>query len=146
MSARSKARKRALDVLYEADIRGSDPTVVLAGGIERRAQADEPALNAYVSELVEGVQAHRERIDEVLSSYSMGWTLDRMPAVDRCVLRIGAYEILWREDIPDSVAIAEAVALAQDLSTDESPSFVNGLLARVSEVKPRLDIHPDVRS
>ena len=146
MSARSKARKRALDVLYEADIRGSDPTVVLAGGIERRAQADEPALNAYVSELVEGVQAHRERIDEVLSSYSMGWTLDRMPAVDRCVLRIGAYEILWREDIPDSVAIAEAVALAQDLSTDESPSFVNGLLARVSEVKPRLDIDPDVRS
>ena len=146
MSARSKARKRALDVLYEADIRGSDPTVVLAGGIERRAQADEPALNAYVSELVEGVQAHRERIDEVLSSYSMGWTLDRMPAVDRSVLRIGTYEILWREDIPDSVAIAEAVALAQDLSTDESPSFVNGLLARVSEVKPRLDIEPDVRA
>lgn len=146
MSARSKARKRALDVLYEADIRGSDPTVVLAGGIERRAQADEPALNAYVSELVEGVQSHRERIDEVLSSYSMGWTLDRMPAVDRSVLRIGTYEILWREDIPDSVAIAEAVALAQDLSTDESPSFVNGLLARVSEVKPRLDIEPDVRA
>lgn len=146
MSARSKARKRALDVLYEADIRGSDPTVVLAGGIERRAQADEPALNAYVSELVEGVQTHRERIDEVLSSYSMGWTLERMPAVDRSVLRIGAYEILWREDIPDSVAIAEAVALAQDLSTDESPSFVNGLLARVSEVKPRLDIEPDIRA
>ena len=146
MSARSKARKRALDVLYEADIRGSDPTVVLASGIERRAQADEPALNAYVSELVEGVQTHRERIDEVLSSYSMGWTLERMPAVDRSVLRIGAYEILWREDIPDSVAIAEAVALAQDLSTDESPSFVNGLLARVSEVKPRLDIEPDIRA
>lgn len=146
MSARSKARKRALDVLYEADIRGTDPTDVLAGGIERRAQADEPALNAYVSELIDGVQAHRERIDEVLSSYSMGWTLDRMPTVDRSILRIGAYEILWRSDIPDSVAISEAVALAQDLSTDESPSFVNGLLARVSEVKSRLDLEPDVRA
>lgn len=146
MSARSKARKRALDVLYEADIRGTDPADVLAGGIERRAQADEPALNAYVSELIGGVQAHRERIDEVLSSYSMGWTLDRMPTVDRSILRIGAYEILWRSDIPDSVAISEAVALAQDLSTDESPSFVNGLLARVSEVKSRLDLEPDVRA
>lgn len=146
MSARSKARKRALDILYEADIRGTDPVAVLAGGVERRAQADEPALNAYVTELVEGVQAHRDRIDEVLSSYSMGWTLERMPAVDRSILRIGAFEILWRDDIPDAVAIAEAVTLAQDLSTDESPSFVNGLLARVSEVKSRLDVEPDVRA
>lgn len=143
MSARSKARKRALDILYEADIRGTDPTAVLASGIERRAQGDEPALNTYVTELVEGVQHHRERIDEVLSTYSMGWTLDRMPAVDRSVLRIGTYEILWRQDIPDSVAISEAVTLAQDLSTDESPSFVNGLLARVSEIKGRLDIEPE---
>lgn len=146
MSARSKARKRALDVLYESDIRGTDPLSVLADSVERRAQRDEPALNAYVTELVEGVQAHRARIDEVLSSYSMGWTLERMPAVDRSILRIGAFEILWRDDIPDAVSIAEGVALAQDLSTDESPSFVNGLLARLSEVKSRLDVESDVRT
>lgn len=138
MSARGKARKRAVDVLYEADIRGIEPIDVLAGQIDRRAGAGEPALNAYVSELVTGVQQHRERLDELLTTYAQGWTLDRMPAVDRAVLRIGAYEVLMCDDIPDAVAIAEAVSLAQSLSTDDSATFVNGLLGRLSELKPRL--------
>lgn len=142
MSARSKARKRALDVLYEADLRGLDAQSVLSTAVERRESGAEAPLNEYVTVLVEGVTSNRERIDELISTYSMGWTLDRMPAVDRSLLRIGAYEVLWRDDVPDAVAIAEIVALAQDLSTDESPTFINGLLARLSEVKARLQITP----
>lgn len=138
MSARSKARKRALDVLYEADIRGLAASDVLAATEQRRSDDGQASMNAYVAEVVDGVTAHRDYIDELLGSYSMGWTLDRMPAVDRAILRIGTYELLWRDDIPDAVAIAEAVSLAQELSTDESSSFVNGLLGRLLELKPRL--------
>jgi N utilization substance protein B len=89
------------------------------------------------------VTRHQSEIDDLLSSYSLGWTLERMPPVDRGILRIGVYEVLWRDDIPDAVAVAEAVALAVDLSTDESASFVNGLLGRVLEMKPRLSVTPD---
>lgn len=138
MSARSKARKRALDVLYEADIRALPAAAVLEATAARRAGEGQSALNPYVTELVDGVTEHRAHIDELLGSYSMGWTLDRMPAVDRAILRLGSFELLWREDIPDAVAISEAVALAQELSTDESASFVNGLLGRLAELKPRL--------
>jgi N utilization substance protein B len=134
VSARSKARKRALDVLYESDLRGVGAATVLA---ERVARAD-PPVNPYTSALVEGVTAHRERIDELLATYSVGWTLDRMPAVDRNILRLGTYELLWQDDVPDPVAVSEAVALARELSTDESPTFVNGLLARLFELKPTL--------
>lgn len=143
MSARSKARKRAVDVLYEADIRGLAPADVLAATEQRRADEGQAAMNAYVGQVVDGVTAHRDYIDELLGSYSMGWSLDRMPAVDRAILRIGAYELLWRDDIPDAVAIAEAVTLAQELSTDESSSFVNGLLGRLLELKPRLALGSD---
>lgn len=111
---------------------------VLQGQVDRREEAGDQALNAYVTELVTGVVEHQERIDELLSTYSQGWTLERMPAVDRSILRLGCFEIIWRDDIPDTVAISEAVALAQDLSTSESTSFVNGLLGRVAEVKPRI--------
>lgn len=138
MSARSKARKRALDVLYEADIRAITPAEVLAATAQRRADEGQSSLNEYVTELVDGVTAHQGYIDELLGSYSMGWTLDRMPTLDRCVLRLGAYELLWRDDVPDAVAISEAVHLAQELSTEESASFVNGLLGRLLELKPRL--------
>jgi transcription antitermination protein NusB len=138
MSARSKARKRALDVLYEADIRSIPAADVLAATQSRRSDEGQAALNEYVAQLVEGVLAHQAYIDELLGSYSMGWSLERMPAVDRAILRIGSYELLWRDDVPDAVAIAEAVQLAQDLSTDESSSFVNGLLGRLAELKPRL--------
>ena len=132
MAARSKARKRAVDVLYEADLRGTDAVATLA---DRVTMAD-PPVNEYTVELVEGVQAHRARIDEILAEYADGWTIERMPGVDRAVLRIGVYELLWREDIPSAVSIDEAVELAKALSTDESPRFVNGVLARVLRDAP----------
>ncbi len=127
-------------------MRQLEPLDVLATQTNRRASEGEPELNSYVTDLVQGVIANQERIDELLSTYSLGWSLDRMPAVDRSILRLSTYEVLYRDDIPDTVAISEAVALAQDLSTDESSSFVNGLLARLSEVKPRLGIEPVVVS
>lgn len=134
MGARSKARKRALDVLFEADQRRLDPLTVLA---DRRVSTEHPFPD-YAGELVEGVVEHREQIDELLSTYAQGWTLDRMPGVDRSVLRLGAWELIYNDDVPDPVAIDEAVELVRTLSTDESPSFVNGLLARLMEVKPTL--------
>ena len=133
-AARSKARKRALDVLFEADQRRLDPMVVLR---ERMGRA-EPPVPEYTVEIVEGVLAHQERIDELLSTYAQGWTLDRMPGVDRALLRLGAWELLYNDDVPDPVAIDEAVELARMLSTDESPAFVNGLLARLLQMKPSI--------
>ncbi len=138
MSARGKARKRALDILYEADIRGIPALEVLQSQVARRSEDGDPELNVYVSEIVHGVVEHGEYIDEVISTYSLGWTLPRMPAVDRSILRLACYEVLWNDDVPDAVVISEAVNMAQSLSTDESSTFVNGLLARISEVKSRL--------
>ena len=132
MGARSKARKRALDLLFEADQRGLDPVALVA----ERLPTAHPPISEYAIAVVEGVQTHRERIDELLATYAQGWTLDRMPGVDRIVLRIGAWEVLFNDDVPDAVAIDEAVELARLLSTDDSPAFVNGLLARLMEVKP----------
>ncbi len=136
MGARSKARKRALDVLYEAGQRDGDPVATLR---DRLALAD-PPVPEYAVELVEGVDAHRERIDELLATYAEDWTLERMPPVDLNVLRIGVYELLWCDDVPDEVALSEAVELATSLSTDESPRFVNGLLARLRSLKPSLTV------
>jgi N utilization substance protein B len=133
-TARGKARKRALDVLYEADLRGVDPVTTMA---VRLAQAD-PPVPEYTVELVEGVTARRARIDELIATYSEGWTLDRMPPVDRNLLRLAIFELLWCDSVPDAVAISEAVALATDLSTDESPRFVNGLLGRLQLLKAEL--------
>jgi transcription antitermination protein NusB len=133
MPARSKARKRALDILFEAELRGVPVLDVLA---ERTAPGSSPPVSAYAAELVRGVSAHAAPIDEVIAEYAEGWTLDRMPAVDRNVLRIGVYELLWGPDVPDGVAISEAVLLAGDLSTDASPAFVNGLLARIAGLEP----------
>jgi N utilization substance protein B len=132
--ARSKARKRALDVLFESDSRDSDAVTVLA---DRLAQSD-PPVPEYSVELVQGVEANRERIDELISSYAVGWTIDRMPAVDRNVLRLAIYELLWRDEVPDAVVIDEAVTLVSSLSTDDSPRFVNGLLSRLLDLKPTL--------
>lgn len=132
MAARSKARKRAVDVLYESDARGIGPVATLAA---RVALAD-PPVNDFTVELVEGVQANLERIDEILSDYAEGWTVARMPGVDRAVLRLGVFELLWRADVPAAVVIDEAVELAKSLSTDESPRFVNGVLARVLRDRP----------
>ncbi|WP_380175623.1 transcription antitermination factor NusB [Kineococcus sp. DHX-1] len=134
MAARRKARKRALEVLFEADQRRLAPLDVLRDKIQRA----DPPVGEYAVTLVEGVVAQQARIDEVLSTYSMGWTLDRMPAVDRALLRLGVWEILHAPDVPDHVAVSEAVEIAQELSTDESPKFVNGLLARIAELKETL--------
>jgi transcription antitermination protein NusB len=132
VAARSKARKRALDVLYESDVRGVDPLTTLG---ERISMA-EPPVSDYTAELVEGVRANLDRIDAILTEYAEGWTLARMPGVDRAVLRLGVYELLWRDEVPDAVAIDEAVELAKSLSTDESPRFVNGVLAHVLRDRP----------
>jgi transcription antitermination protein NusB len=136
VAARSKARKRALDVLYEADVRGVDALRTLAD----RVALAEPPVNDYTIELVEGVHAHRDRIDEILSEYAEGWAVERMPDVDRAILRLGVFELLWRDDVPDAVAIDEAVELAKSLSTDESPRFVNGVLARVVRDRPAAEV------
>lgn len=136
MAARTKARKRAVDVLFEADQRGTAPLEVLR---DRIAQpGTEAALPQYSVDLVEGVIGHAEQIDEILTTYSQGWTIARMPAVDRAVLRVGVFEILWNDEVPDAVAVDEAVELARSLSTDDSPTFVNGLLGRVVQLKPTL--------
>jgi N utilization substance protein B len=135
VSARTKARKRALDLLYEAEMRGLEPLALVG---ERLAEGGGPALPDYAVTLVEGVAARRERIDELLATYAVDWTLDRMPPVDRNLLRIGAWELLYADDVPDAVAISEAVELASTLSTDDSARFVNGLLARLLELKPSL--------
>jgi N utilization substance protein B len=132
--ARSKARKRALDILYESELRGRPRLTTLA---ERVAAAD-PPVNPYTIRLVEGVEEHAERIDELLDTYAEGWSLERMAPVDRNILRIGAFELLYADDVPDPVAISEAVRLAREYGGKESPAFVNGLLARLMELKPTL--------
>jgi len=134
MAARSKARKRALDILFESEARGVAPSVVL----DERVVAGDPPINEYTVALVRGVAEHAPRIDELLSSYAQGWSLERMPAVDRNALRIGIYEILYVDEIPDAVAVSEALSLVRDLSTDESPSFVNGVLGNIVRNKPAL--------
>jgi transcription antitermination protein NusB len=138
VAARSKARKRALDILFESEQRGL-PTLELL--TERQSLGEQP-VPQYAADLVRGVASHSERIDALISWNLVDWTLERMPAVDRNVLRLGVYELLWADDVPDGVAISEAVALAEDLSTDASPGFVNGVLSRLAAEKPTLDLDP----
>ncbi len=125
MSARSKARKRALDVLYASEMRNRSTVEAL------QQQAEDGPVNDYTVTLVEGVTEHRARLDEVISTYAQGWTLDRMPAVDRNVLRLATFEVLYVDDVPDAVAVSEALHLVRDLSTDDSPTFVNGVLGNI---------------
>ena len=134
MGARSKARKRALDLLYAADLRGESAIVTL----DRAVEEGSAPTNDYTVVLVRGVMEHQARIDELLSTYSEGWTLERMPAVDRNVLRLGLYELLYVDDVPDAVAVSEAMALVRELSTDESPPFVNGILGSIQRNKATL--------
>jgi N utilization substance protein B len=133
MSARSKARKRALDILFQADVRGDDIAAILAA--EAKRAAGEPARQAswlYAREIVDGVIDNRDAIDEQITTFAKDWSLARMPAVDRAVLRIGVWEILYNDDIPTAVAIDEAVELVKEFSTDDSGPFVHGVLARVA--------------
>jgi transcription antitermination protein NusB len=132
MPARRKARKRALDVLYEADLRGESIPKVLAETVARM-EGPRPGYLDYAIELVEGVCAHLERIDELIASYAEGWTLQRMPVVDRNLARIAVFELLYQDDIDALVAISEAVELAGQISTDDSPRFLGGVLGRIAE-------------
>jgi N utilization substance protein B len=130
--SRRKSRRRALDVLYQSDLRDIDPLQVLTDMLARMG-ADRPDHMTYAVTLVEGVAAHDTRIDELIASYAEGWTLARMPVVDRNLCRIAVYELLYNDEIDDAVAISEAVELARDLSTDDSPRFINGVLGRIAE-------------
>jgi N utilization substance protein B len=136
MPARRKARKRALDVLYEADLRDLPPRHVLTTYLDRIAKPHPDHLDYSVA-LVEGVAEHLDRIDELIASYAEGWTIDRMPVVDRNLARIAVFELLYQPDIDDPVAITEAVELAKQMSTDDSPRFLNGILGRIAEFATR---------
>lgn len=135
MAARTKSRRRAIDLLFEAEQRQLNASELLRERLA--APVTEAPLNEFTADLVNGVVENWTQINDLLTTYSQGWTLERMPAVDRAILRIGAYEVLFA-DIPEGVAISEAVSLATELSTDDSPKFINGLLARLAEVKPTL--------
>lgn len=138
MSARAKARKRALDFLYEADIRGGDPLTLIA---ERAAEDISQISQAeYSLLLIEGVQAHRAKIDELITTYAQGWDMDRMPAVDRNILRIAIFEILWEQDLDDQIAASQAVEFAKELSTDDSAGYINGVLGRIIALKPSFSL------
>ena len=136
MSARSKARKAALDLLYEGDIRNCSAVKLL----EERRDSLEFLIREYTEILVAGVVERRERIDEIIAMKAKDWDLDRMPVVDRNILRLGTYELLWQSDLPEGVAISEAVELAKTLSTDDSAVYINGVLAGVQEIKGDLVI------
>ena len=134
MSTRSKARKAALDLLYESDIRKTSPQTLL----NQRVTELEYVVRDFTKELVDGVESHRRKIDELITTYSQGWDMDRMPVIDRNILRLGIYELLWSESVPTSVTISEALELAQTLSTDESSKYINGVLSKVLEIKADL--------
>jgi N utilization substance protein B len=140
VSARSKARKQALDLLYETDIRGTNLVDTLA---QRDIPAEGPdarPIREYTRELVNGVSNNRRKIDELITTYAQGWDMDRLPAVDRNILRLGIFEILWAADIPTSVAIDEAIALAKELSSDDSSKYIHGVLGRIASIKDTISI------
>lgn len=140
MSARSKARKQALDLLYETDIRGTNLVETL---VSRDVPGDGPdarPIRDYTKELVNGVSDNRRKIDELITTYAQGWDMDRLPAVDRNILRLGIYEILWSTDVPTSVAIDESLVLAKELSSDDSSKYIHGVLGRIASIKDTISI------
>ena len=140
MSARSKARKQALDLLYETDIRGTNLVETL---VARDIPADGPdarSIREYTRELVNGVADNRRKIDELITTYAQGWDMDRLPTVDRNILRLGIYEILWSNSVPTSVAIDEALDLAKELSSDDSSKYIHGVLGRIASIKDTISI------
>ena len=140
MSARSKARKQALDLLFEADIRGTNSLELLNTRDIVEEAPDARPIREYTRLLVVGVNENTRKIDELIATYSQGWDMDRLPNVDRNILRLAIYEILWAVDIPDSVAIDEALSLAKELSTDESSGFIQGVLGRISSLKENMSL------
>lgn len=138
MSARTKARKRAIDLLYGADVRSLSLNEAIAA--ESARALDEPAREAswnYAKQIVVGITEHGDEIDELIETYAQGWTLERMPTLDRAILRMGIWEIMFNEEVPDSVAVSEAVKLASEFSTDDSSGFVNGMLGRITQLRPQ---------
>ncbi len=140
MSARSKARKQALDLLYECDIRGNDLLQTLQSRDVVEEGPDARPIRDYTKELVNGVAENRRKIDELITTYAQGWDMDRLPAVDRNILRLGIFEILWSAEVPISVAIDESLALAKELSSDESSKYIHGVLGRIASIKDTISI------
>jgi N utilization substance protein B len=135
VSARNKARKQSLDLLYESDIRGKDSTDLLTLRDVVEEGPDARPIREYTKNLISGVNQHKRKIDELISTYARDWDMDRLPAVDRNILRIGIFEILWQEDVPEAVAIDEALALAKELSTEESAGYIHGVLGRIASIR-----------
>jgi N utilization substance protein B len=135
VSARSKARKQALDILYESDIRGADAASILELRDIPEDGPDARPIREFTRELIAGVATHKRKIDELITTYAQGWDMDRMAAVDRNILRLGIYEIVWSDELADGIAIDEAINLAKDLSTDDSATFIHGLLGKISSIK-----------
>ena len=140
MSARSKARKQALDLLYETDIRGTNLVETLIARDIPEGGPDARPIREYTRELINGVAANRRKIDELITTYAQGWDMDRLPVVDRNILRLGIYEILWSTSVPTSVAIDEALTLAKELSSDDSSKYIHGVLGRISSIKDSISI------
>ncbi len=140
MSARSKARKQTLDLLYESDIRSSDLLVLLASRDVEEEGADARPIREYTKSLIEGIHANKRKIDELITTYAQGWDMDRLPAVDRNILRLGIYEILWASELDDAIVIDEALSLAKDLSTDDSAGYIHGVLGRIASIKSSLSL------
>jgi N utilization substance protein B len=140
VSARSKARKQTLDLLYECDIRGTNLMETLAARDIVEEGPEARPIREYTRELVNGIAHNSRKIDELITTYAQGWDMDRLPAVDRNILRLGIYEILWGKDLPTSVAIDEALTLAKELSSDESSKYIHGVLGRISSLKDSISI------
>jgi N utilization substance protein B len=135
VSARSKARKQALDILYESDIRSSDALATLEARDIPEEGPDARPIREFTRELITGVSENKRKIDELIATYAQGWDMDRLAAVDRNILRLGIYEIVWNDELADGIAIDEAITLAKDLSTDDSATFIHGLLGKISSIK-----------
>ena len=135
MSARSKARKQALDLLYEADIRGSSALELLQSRDVIEDGSDARPIRDFTKELISGISTNSRKIDELITTYAQGWDMDRLPAVDRNILRLAIYEIVWSADLADGIAIDEALTLAKELSTDESAGYIHGVLGKISSIK-----------
>lgn len=135
MSARSKARKQALDILYEADIRSSDALAILESRDVVEEGPDARPIREYTRELISGVTSNKRKVDELIATYAQGWDMDRLAAVDRNILRLGIFEIIWSDELADGIAIDEAITLAKDLSTEDSATFIHGLLGKISSIK-----------
>jgi N utilization substance protein B len=140
VSARSKARKQTLDLLYESDIRSTDLVATLASRDLPDEGPDARPIREYTRKLVTGISEHSRKIDELIATYAQGWDMDRLPAVDRNILRLAIYEILWVDDLADGIVIDEALTLAKDLSTDNSAGYIHGVLGRIASIKSSLSL------